>query len=471
MGNIHYNSKFIFVCKLLGIFILAILYNSCKTTLRGSRPITLEEKIINKDSLSQDVVNQMKDSWTAYKKFAWGRDELKPISQSFKDYYAESFLFTPLSAFSTLKLMGLEKEAAECKELILSQLSFEKDFDVNHAEMVHVVLGGLLSAYQIDGDTRFLTLATDLGNKMMPVFKASWGLAYRNINLKTGAAGGDIASPDEIGGIVLEYGILSKLTQDPKYFNAAKAAAKSVYSKKSKLNLLGSAIDVKTSLWSNPETHVMEGLDIWYDDLYKSAVMFNDDELMDMFRVCTEAAVKYLKEFTGMGTWYEIGNMNYGTQVHPDFSAQSCSFPVILAYYGDMKEGENLMESVIKYWSEYGIAPEQMNYKTKQVLSASYLLRAQPIQSSAIYYKITGKDRYLKSGEYMYTSMVKFCKNGANGFAALRDVRTLEKMDQMDYYFFSSTLKYSYLLFNSEAASEADKYIISTNGMMFMKQN
>ena len=469
MGNIHYNSKFILVCKLLGIFILTTLYYSCKTTLRGSRPVVLEEKIINKDSLSDDVIRQMQDSWTAYKKHAWGRDELKPISQSFKDYYSESFLFTPVSAFSTLKIMKLEQEAAECKELILSQLSFEKDFDVNHAEMVHVLLGGLISAYQIDGDPKFLTLATELGNKMMPAFKAPWGLVYRNINLKTGVAGGDISNPDEIGGLILEYGMLSKLTGDQKYFNAAKSAAKSLFAKKSKLNLLGAAIDVKTSLWTNPETHVMEGMDIWYDNLYKSAIMFEDAELMDMFRICTEAAVKYLKEFTGMGTWYEMGNMNYGTQVHPDFSAQSCSFPIILANYGDLKEGENLMESVIKYWSEYGIAPEQMNYKTKQVISASYLLRAQPIQASTVFYKMTGKDRYLRSGEYMYNALVKFCKTGSNGFASLRDVRTLEKMDQMDYYFFSSTLKYSFLLFNAEAAANMDNYIISTNGMMFKK--
>ena len=69
----------------------------------------------------------------------------------------------------------------------------------------------------------------------------------------------------------------------------------------------------------------------------------------------------------------------------------------------------------------------------------------------------------------MYTTVVKFCKNNVNGFAALRDVRTLEKMDQMDYYFFSSTLKYSYLLFNPEAAIEADGYVISGNGMMFKR--
>ena len=469
MRNINIDSKFTLLYKLICIVFICTYFYSCKTTLRGSRPIVLEDKKIDKDSLSADVILQMKDSWTAYKKFAWGRDELKPLSQSFKDYYGESLLFTPLSAYTTLKLMKLDSEALECKELILSQLSFDKDIDVNHAEIVHVVLGGLLSAYEMDGDEKFLRLATELGDKMLPVFKAPYGLVYRNINLKTGIASGEICNPDEIAGLILEYGILSKLTEDPKYFNAAKSAAKTLYSKKSKLNLLGAAIDIRTGLWTNPETHIMEGMDIWYDDLYKSAVMFNDAELMEMFNTSISAVVKYLKEFTNMGTWYELGNMAYGTQVHPEFSAQSCSFPILLANSGDIKEAENMMESVIKYWAEYGIAPEQMNYKTKQVISASYLLRPQAIQSAAVLYRMTSKDRYLKAGDYMYSSMIKFCKNGTNGFAALRDVRTLEKMDQMDYYFYSSTLKYAFLLYNDEVANTLGQYIISTNGMMFRR--
>ena len=38
----------------------------------------------------------------------------------------------------------------------------------------------------MDGDEKFLRLATELGDKMMPVFRAPYGLVYRNINLKTG---------------------------------------------------------------------------------------------------------------------------------------------------------------------------------------------------------------------------------------------------------------------------------------------
>lgn len=66
---------------------------------------------------------------------------------------------------------------------------------------------------------------------MLPVFKAPYGLVYRNINLKTGIGSGEICNPDEIAGLMLEYGVLSKLTEDPKYLNAAKSAAKTLYKK------------------------------------------------------------------------------------------------------------------------------------------------------------------------------------------------------------------------------------------------
>jgi hypothetical protein len=95
--------------------------------------------------------------------------------------------------------------------------------------------------------------------------------------------------------------------------------------------------------------------------------------------------------------------------------------------FNNQPEAISAFESVIRYWAEYGIAPEQMNYKTKQIISASYLLRPQALYSAAVMNKYVPKPRYLMAGDYFF-SIVKFCQNGTNGFAVLRDVRTLEKM-------------------------------------------
>lgn len=469
MVNVIFNTKFIPFIKLMSLISLALFVYSCKITLRGSRPVTIPKRTINKDSMAQDVKNQMVQSWNLYKKYAWGHDEVKPLSLTAKDYYTQPLLYTPLSAYSTLRMMGLDAEADECKELILSRLNFDKDIVVNHAEVVHVVLGGLLSAYEADKDDRWLDLAADLGERLKRVFNSPWKLCYRNINLKTGEVSGDNSTPDELGGLMLEYGVLTKYTHDSTYFNNAFASLKAMEIRKSKINLMGSAMDIRSGQWTNPESNIMEGSEIWIDNLYKAAVLFNNAELYAMFTTHITAIIKYLREFTDNGTWYENGNMNYGTQVHPEFSMQSCNIAGLLTQYGNIKEAEKIFESIIRYWSEYGIGPEQMNYKTKQVISAAYLLRPQPLYSAAIMNKYIADSRYLHAGDYFYTSMVKFCRNSDNGFAVLRDVRTLEKMDEMDYYFFGTTLKYAYMLYHPDAANMLDSHVFSAAGMPFNK--
>jgi hypothetical protein len=57
-------------------------------------------------------------------------DPVNPISEEGHNWYAESLLMTPVDAFLTMYLMGLEEEVKECKELIFSQLNFNKDFEI-----------------------------------------------------------------------------------------------------------------------------------------------------------------------------------------------------------------------------------------------------------------------------------------------------------------------------------------------------
>ena len=63
---------------------------------------------------------------------------------------------TPLDGFDTMLLMGLTDEAAKAKTLILDSLRFDRDFPVQVFEVTIRELGGLLTAYQLDGDERFL---------------------------------------------------------------------------------------------------------------------------------------------------------------------------------------------------------------------------------------------------------------------------------------------------------------------------
>ncbi len=67
-------------------------------------------------------------AWRGYVKYAWGHDELRPLSRKPRDWYDEqSLCVTPVDALDTLILMGLKDEARRAKELIVTRLSFDKD--------------------------------------------------------------------------------------------------------------------------------------------------------------------------------------------------------------------------------------------------------------------------------------------------------------------------------------------------------
>ena len=94
-----------------------------------------EKASLDKNLLADHVKAEFIHAWNGYKTYAWGHDDLKPLSKSFNDWYDESLLMTPVDAFSTMKLMQLEKEAEEAKRLILENLSFDKNLDVQLFEI------------------------------------------------------------------------------------------------------------------------------------------------------------------------------------------------------------------------------------------------------------------------------------------------------------------------------------------------
>lgn len=153
-------------------------------------PIANSQPAPNKQKLAAEVKAEFLHAWNGYKKYAWSHDDLRPLTKSFHDWYAQPLLMTPVDALDTMILMGLKEEADATKTYILDNLSFDKDIDVQNFEITIRLLGGLLSSYQLTGDARLLALSEDLGNRLLPVFESPTGLPYKYVNLKTGKVRG-----------------------------------------------------------------------------------------------------------------------------------------------------------------------------------------------------------------------------------------------------------------------------------------
>src|SRR5918992_3410767 len=160
-------------------------------------PLSLSAQEINKKKLAAEVKAEFLHAWTGYKKYAWGHDDLKPLSKTYRDWYAQPLLMTPVDALDTMILMGLDEEAAATRAYILEYLSFDKEIDVQNFEITIRILGGLVTNYQLTNDKRFLDLAEDLGRRLLPVFDTPTGMPYRYVNLKTGKVRNPVSNPAE----------------------------------------------------------------------------------------------------------------------------------------------------------------------------------------------------------------------------------------------------------------------------------
>jgi len=412
-------------------------------------------------ALASEVREQLAHAWDGYVRYAAGHDALRPLSDASRDWYeGGSLLMTPVDAFDTLVLMGLDGRAARAKSMILDSLSFDRDQRVQLFEVTIRLLGGLLSAYQIDGDPRFLDLARDLGRRLLPAFGSPTGMPWRFVNLRTGETSGPVSNPAEVGSLVLELGTLSKLTGDATYYAAARRAVTALYDRRSDLGLVGSTIDVRTGEWTSTDSHVSGGIDSYYEYLLKAWILFGDADFHDMWASSERAADRWLSDEARGSLWYGHADMRSGERGKTYFGALDAFWPGTLALGSRtppppsdslLDRSRRAMASVDTMWTRWGIEPEVMDYRHMEIVSPGYELRPEALESAFYLWRVTGDVRYREMGRRMFRAIVERCRTDA-GFAVLKDVRTGQKADRQPSYFLAETLEYAWLLFSPDSA-------------------
>ena len=185
---------------------------------------------------------------------------------------------------------------ARTKQLVFDSLPFNKNIEVQSFKITVRLLGGLLTAYQMDGDKRFITLAEDLGKRLLPVFNTPTGMPYRFVHLQSGKIRDSLNNPAKIGTALIEFGTMSKLTGNPIYYHKAKGALVALYTQRSKVGLVGELINVKTGEWVNKISHIGGGIDSYYKYLLKSLRFFQDQDCRNMADESMKAVDLYIAD-------------------------------------------------------------------------------------------------------------------------------------------------------------------------------
>ena len=421
--------------------------------------------------LGQEVVNETLRSWQAYQTYAWGSDVLMPLSKDAQNWYEEPLYISPIDAYSTLFLMGLKEEAKKIETYVVDSLRFDKDIDAKVFEVNIRILGGLLSMYDLSENPAVLEKARDFADRMMPAFDTPTGVPRYWVNLKTGESRGDTVNLAEAGTNLIELGVLSYYTQDPRYYQAAKRAALAVYERRSALDLLSAGINVQTGEVVGKSSHICAGADSYYEYLYKSYLLFGDEEIGAIWQTCIAAIQKYLPEYQDGKLWYGRVNMETGQRTSTVVTLYDAFFPAVLSISGYVEEAKELQHTWNWLWNKYDLEPTAYDYKKETPTYAVYDLNPEIMESAYYLFNVTGDTAFYQMNAQYWSDLKEFCRTDV-AFTSIENVETKEKRDYMPTFFFAETLKYLYLTFtHGKHDYPFGEYIFNTEAHPFKRSH
>lgn len=408
-------------------------------------------------------------AWQGYRQVAWGKDEVRPLSGTTNDFFVpgHSIGLSIIEALDTLYVMGLDSDLADGVAWIKQNANFDIDGDFHVFEAIIRVVGGLLAGYLATGEKKLLDLTVDVTDRLLPAFtKSPTGMPYQYVNFHTGAVSGNTPPLAEIGTNILEFGLLSKLTGDPKYYDASKKAYRAAIAKRSSLNLLGTYLNVETGAWADSTDQAPNPpVDSFYEYLWGGWALLGDTECRDWFHLLNDAITKYSVETYNGNTWYRQVDFTTGALVGRRQSELASFYGEVLAHSGDVALGAAYYRSWTAVLDRYPVLPEEIDYTTFAATSAGNQFRPEYVNASFDLHFTTHDPFYARTAWQYFQGM----KNNARvpgGYTIIDDVTTspMRLGDLMPAYGFAENFKYLYLIFQNTPRFDRTNFYLSTEG-------
>uniref|UniRef100_A0A1B6E7L9 alpha-1,2-Mannosidase n=2 Tax=Clastoptera arizonana TaxID=38151 RepID=A0A1B6E7L9_9HEMI len=438
------------------------------------------------------VVEAFQHAWTGYKKYAWGHDHLKPISQSHNDWFGLGLSI--IDGIDTMYIMGLKDEFAEAQDWIMNHLTFNEFHDVNLFEVTIRVLGGLLSIFHLSGDKIFLDKAVDLGERLMPCFtKSPSPIPFSDVNLASHTAHSPRWGPDsstsEVTTLQLEFRDLSYSSKDPKFEEAAFKVSKYVNTLPKVDGLVPIFINPNTGQFhSNTDIKIGARGDSYYEYLLKQWIQTGKkiDFLKEDYLKAIKGIQNRLLRRSSKNNLLFIGELKGPSKEFvPKMDHLVCYLPGTLALgvlhglpFEHHTLAEELLETCYRMYSERPtfLAPEITFFSIKGIGNpdqdmyvksndAHNLLRPEFLESLWYMYQINGNTTYQDWGWTIFQALQKYTrvKDGYTSIGNVNNPDSVRPRDMMESFFLSETLKYLYLLFaNDRKLLDLTKWVVNS---------
>ncbi|XP_072387940.1 mannosyl-oligosaccharide 1,2-alpha-mannosidase IA-like isoform X1 [Diabrotica undecimpunctata] len=439
----------------------------------------------------EKVKEMMKHGWDNYVRYAWGKNELKPISK--RGHSASIFGSMPLGAtildsLDTLYIMGMKDEFKQAREWVANELDVEQAVsDVSVFEVNIRFVGGLLTCYAFTGDTLFRDKAQQIADKLLPAFDTPSGIPNALVNFKTGVsknygwASGGSSILSEFGTLHLEMSYLSDITGKPIYRNKVDHIRKVLRELEKPKGLYPNYLNPKTGKWG--QHHMSMGAlgDSFYEYLLKSWIQSNkeDNEARQMFDDSMAAVFQYMLKTSTNGLMY-FAELKFDRPEHK-MDHLGCFSGGLLGLASKtlkndqsnkyMKVAEEITRTCHESYDRTAtkLGPESFRFtegSEARALKTSekyYILRPEVIETYFYMYRLTKDPKYRDWGWEAVQALEKHCRV-AGGFTGLKNVYAEDPQqdDVQQSFFLAETLKYLYLLFSDDSLLSLDEWVFNT---------
>ncbi|XP_067863038.1 mannosyl-oligosaccharide 1,2-alpha-mannosidase IA-like isoform X1 [Heptranchias perlo] len=458
---------------------------------RYQPPLEARTEPVDQDVRShrEKVKEMMKFAWNNYKQYAWGTNELKPLS---KNGHA-SGLFggllgaTIVDSLDTLFIMGLQEEFREAKEWVENNLDFNVNGEVSVFEVTIRFVGGLLSAYYLTGDELFKMKSIELGEKLLPAFNTPTGIPWALINLRSGVgrnwgwASGGSSILAEFGTLHLEFMHLSEVSGNPKFAEKVMTIRKVLNRLEKPHGLYPNYLSPVTGHWGQHHVSIGGLGDSFYEYLIKAWLMSDktDEEAKTMYYEALQAIETNLVRRSASGLTY-IAEWRGGILDHK-MGHLACFSGGMLAMGADdapTDQSKHYMELAAEITitchesyrrSATKLGPEAFRFDggadavATRMNDKYYILRPEVVETYMHMWRFTHDPRYREWGWEAVQALEQHCRVDA-GFSGIRDVySTLPHHDDVQQSFFlAETLKYLYMLFSEDELLSPEHWVFNT---------
>lgn len=434
----------------------------------------------------EKIKEMMLHAWNNYKLYAWGKNELRPLSKNSYDFGifgGHNIGLTIVDALDTLFLMNLTSEYEEGRDWIEKKFCLDEvDQKINVFETNIRFVGGFLSLYALTGNELYKEKAIHVGDKLLLAFKTPTGIPYRDVNFKTGETSGMPALLSEFGTLSLEFVYLSNITGDYKYKEAVDKIYKFLSDHKDKnLELF--------PLWLNPETGDWEckcysigsSGDSFYEYLLKSWIQTGkqNESVKILFTNAMHDIIQH-------GVQLNPDNLTYVSAINdvgPDgimehlscftgglfaLASNTITEKRLLSKYWNLAEEITKTCHVLYNFTATGLAPDSIFLlrSLKQDVASIYplyLLRPETVESYFYMWRYSHNAIYREWAWEIVEALERYCRT-PNGYVGIEDVFNKKSMknDIQQSFFLAETLKYLYLLYSDDAILPLDKWVFNT---------